>query len=158
MRPHCAFCCLYEGWIVYGWEHNGVNTPHVPGKPAECPGCYQVFAPCPFCEKGRAAEIAAYGERGYWRGDQPTPSQVEESCRCHETRLSIVANRQRLDELKAKLSAHLGDTDNRLRQRVQERLSGQSVSSVISEPARPVKLDTMPSTNGQVDDDEIGVL
>lgn len=158
MRPHCAFCCQHKGWIVYGWEHTGVNTPHVPGTPVDCPGCYEVYAPCPFCEDGRAVEITAYGDNGYWSGDQPTPSQVQESCRCYDTKLSVVANQQRLDELKAKLKAHLGDTDNRLRQRVRERLSEQAITSVISEPAMPVKPDTMPSTNGQVDDDEIGVL
>ena len=156
MRPHCAFCCQHKGWIVYGWEHTG-HTAHVQGRPADCPGCYEVMAPCPFCEDGRAVEVVAYGERGYWHGDAPTPAQVEETCRCHERALTGIAGRQRLDEIMQMLNDHLGSQEARKRARVEQQIERASVKQIVA-PASRTAQDTTVSTNGQVEDDEIGVL
>lgn len=154
MRPHCAFCCQHKGWIVYGWEHTA-ESPHVQGRPIDCPGCVEVYAPCPFCEDGRAVEISVYGDRGYWHGDAPTPAQVQETCRCHERPLRGAAGRQRLDEIMAMLNGHLGDRDKRKKEKVAEQLERAKISQALSSP-EPAK-DTAVST-GPVDDDEIGVL
>jgi hypothetical protein len=134
-----------------------VNTPHVQGKPSECPGCYEVFAPCPFCDRGRELEFnGMYGENGYWKGERPQPSDVKETCRCYERPLGKEASFQRLAQIQARLKEHLGDQDKMRRQKVADRLATPVMDLVTKPPA--VKLDTMPSTNGHVDDDEIGTL
>lgn len=161
MRPHCAFCCLHPGWIVAGWEHNGVNTQHLAGDPVGCDGCYEVMAPCPFCDHGRTVEYSVFSEAGYWRGEAPTPSEVEESCRCHERPMSKQVGLQRIDQMKVRLKQHFGDTEQRRRQTVREQLdSASTVIQAVTSP--PVRLDTMPVQNGsgpvQDDDDEIGTL
>jgi hypothetical protein len=113
MKVHCAFCCHHTGLIVYGFQHVGINQPHVPGKPEECDGCYEVFAPCPFCDKGREIEEHLYGDEGYWQGNQPLPADVKETCTCHQRTLSNESNLQRIRELTARVKQHLARESDR---------------------------------------------
>lgn len=153
MQPHCAFCCQHKGWIVYGWEHTA-DSRHVAGRPADCPGCVEVYAPCPFCDDGRSVEISAYGERGYWHGDAPLPSQVQETCRCHERPLRGQAGLQRLEEMKAMLTGYLGDQDARKRQQVESQLQRGGFRDAIQAAPKP-ETAAPPVVD---DDDEIGLL
>jgi hypothetical protein len=160
MRPHCAFCCAHPGWIVYGWEHTGANTEHLPGDPVGCNGCYEVLAPCPFCDKGRSVELVAYGDNGFWQDHTPTPVEIDESCRCHERPLGRHASTQRLDELKLKLKEHLG-MEERRRQDALERSLENRPAPVTATQSRGIKLGLLPpDTNSKapISDDEIGTL
>lgn len=112
------------------------------------------MAPCPFCDEGRAVELSAYGERGYWHGDSPTPAQVDETCRCHERPLKGIAARQRLDEITLMLKQHLGDAQQNRRQQIAQQ-TRQPMTELLADPTPST---TEASRNGSVEDDEIGTL
>ena len=90
------------------------GVPHLDGDPDNCPGCYEQYAPCPFCEDGRNLEFSAvgveiWGPEGYWQGRIPQPKEIDESCRCYETRSKSEYATAKVAELRQKVQAYLAD-------------------------------------------------
>jgi hypothetical protein len=82
---HCRYCCTSLGLVVVGSEHTQQKIDHVAG--GECPGCFEMYGPCPFCERGRLAEFpergrGPWGKDGYWKG-MPYDA-LRPSCVCDE--------------------------------------------------------------------------
>lgn len=99
---------------MQGWAHAMEGFPHLSGNPADCPGCYEQYAPCPFCEDGREFEfseagVAIWGPDGFWKGQVPQPREIQESCRCYERRMSREEALAKLAELKQQVADYLTD-------------------------------------------------
>lgn len=144
MKTHCPYCCAHPGKIVVALEHT-TREPHTsPAK--ECKGCFEQYGPCPFCDKGRELEASGqYGPEGFWRGIRPKPSDVPETCRCHERPLSRDASKQKLEELKQRLASYLADPNPR-------KAAAATAPLLVADPVA-VAADPVAD-----DDDEIGTL